>query len=163
VGPLRAVIIAFSLSIIDLLKRSSTPFTTVLQESVPGGYFISGEHGPAVSTPGLIVYRFSAPLYFANANVISDEVQKLVTQSPTPVKWFVLDASAVVDIDATGAEILRQVLATLAERKVTFAISRAHAPLQSVLKDYGLLDEIGSDRIYATNRDAVADFRREHG
>jgi len=45
--------------------------------------------------PGLIVYRFTAPLYYANANLFSEEIQKLVKQAPTPVKWFVLDGSAI--------------------------------------------------------------------
>jgi len=160
-GPLRAVAIAFLMSIIDLLRRASLPFTTLLHESAPGGYFISGGGGPALSTPGLIVYRFTAPLYFANANLFSEEIEKLVAQAPTPVKWFVLDSSAIHDMDTTGEEAMRQALAMLAERDVTFAVSRCSAPLQSILKDYGLLDEIGRQRLYATNRDAVAAFRRE--
>jgi len=161
VGPLKAVAIAFLLSIIDLLRRSSAPFTSVLCESADGGYFLADVQDPAESAPGLIVYRFTAPLYFANANVISDEIQELVKQAPTPVKWFVLDAGAMRDMDTTGSEALRQVLTLLAEHDVTFAVSRASEPLESVLKDYGLLDEIGRHRFYATNRDAVAAFREE--
>jgi SulP family sulfate permease len=160
-GPLRAVAIAFLMSVIDLLRRASLPFTTLLHESTPGSYFISGGEGSVLATPGLIVYRFTAPLYFANANLFSEEIQKLVTQAPTPVKWFVLDSSAIHDMDTTGAGALRQVLAMLAERDVTFAITRVTTPLMSVLKDDGLLDEIGEQRLYDTNRDAVAAFRRE--
>jgi SulP family sulfate permease len=160
-GPLRAVAIAFLMSIIDLLRRASLPFTTLLRESAPGSYFISGGEGSAHSTPGLIVYRFTAPLYFANANLFSEEIEKLVAQAPTPVRWFVLDSSAIHDMDTTGEEAMRQVLAMLAERDVTFAITRASTPLQSILKDYGLLDEIGRERLYDTNRAAVAAFRRE--
>jgi len=162
-GPLRAVAIAFLLSVIDLLKRSSNPFTTLLHESEPGSYFISGDKGAALATPGLIVYRFTAPVYFANADQFSEEIQKLVTQAPTPVSLFVLDCSAIHDMDTTGAGALRKVMATLADRDVAFAISRAPTPLQSVLKDYGLFDEIGSQRFYLSNRDAVAAFRRERG
>jgi len=75
--------------------------------------------------------------------LFSEEVQKLVEQAPTPARWFVLDSSAVHDMDTTGAEAVRQVLAMLAKRDVTFAVSRCSTPLQSILKDYGLLDEIG--------------------
>ena len=160
-GPLRAVAIAFLMSIIDLLRRASLPFTTLLRESAPGSYFISGGEGSAHSTPGLIVYRFTAPLYFANANLFSEEIEKLVAQAPTPVRWFVLDSSAIHDMDTTGEEAMRQVLTMLAERDVTFAVSRCSTPLQSILKDYGLLDEIGRERLYDTNRDAVAAIRRE--
>jgi SulP family sulfate permease len=160
-GPLRAVAIAFLMSVIDLLKRASLPFTTLLHESAHGSFFISGGRGSALSTPGLIVYRFAAPLYFANANLFSEDVQKLVDQAPTAAKWFVLDSSAVHDMDTTGAEAVRQVLAMLAKRDVTFAVSRCSTPLRSILKDYGLLDEIGRQRLYDTNRDAVAAFRQE--
>jgi len=162
-GPLRAVAIAFLMSVIDLLKRSSNPFTTLLHESEPGSYFISGDKGAALATPGLIVYRFTAPVYFANADQFSEEIQKLVTQAPAPVKLFVLDCSAIRDMDTTGAGALRKALVMLADRDVAFAISRAPTPLQSVLKDYGLFDEIGSQRFYLSNRDAVAAFRREQG
>ena len=123
--------------------------------------FISGGGGSALSTPGLTVYRFTAPLYFANANLFSEEIEKLVTQAPTPVKWFVLVCSAIHDMDTTGEEAMRQVLAMLAELDVTFAVSRCSAPLLSILKDYGLLEEIGRQQLYDTNRDAVAAFRRE--
>jgi SulP family sulfate permease len=160
-GPLQAVAIAFLMSIIDLLRRASLPFTTLLHESSPGSYFISGVEGTAISTPGLIVYRFTAPLYFANANLFSEEIQKLVRQAPEPLKWFLLDGSAIHDMDTTGAEALRQVLATLADRDVTFAITRVTSPLMSVLKDDGLLEEIGEQQFYDTNRDAIAAFRRE--
>lgn len=67
VGPLRAVVIAFLLSIIDLLKPSSSPHTAILEESVPGKHFVTRGSGATVPIPGLIVYRFTAPLYFANA------------------------------------------------------------------------------------------------
>jgi SulP family sulfate permease len=160
-GPLRAVAIAFLMSVIDLLRRSSLPFTTLLQESASDGYFISGGRGSALSTPGLIVYRFTAPLYFANAKLFSEEIQKLVAKAPAPVRWLVLDCSAIHDMDTTGEEAMRQVLTTLAEHDVTFAVSRCSEPLLSVLKDYGLLDVIGRHRLYDTNRDAVAAFRRE--
>jgi MFS superfamily sulfate permease-like transporter len=79
----------------------------------------------------------------------------------THLRWFVLDSSAIHDMDTTGEEAMRQVLAMLAERDVTLAVSRCSAPLLSILKDYGLLDEIGTQRLYDTNRDAVAAFRRE--
>ena len=85
-GPLRAVAIAFLMSVIDLLRRASNPFTTLLHESEPGSYFISGDKGAALATPGLIVYRFTAPVYFANADQFSEEINKLVTLAPTPVK-----------------------------------------------------------------------------
>jgi SulP family sulfate permease len=119
------------------------------------------DHAP--DTSGLIIYRFGAPLYFANATFFEEEVEKLVRQAATPVKWFVLDAEAMVDIDTTGEETLHQVLTWLANRGVTVALSRANQPTAALLAHYHLLELIGENRLYPTNRHAIAAFRRETG
>jgi high affinity sulfate transporter 1 len=162
-GPLRAVVIAFLLATIDLLRRASRPNTWVLREAPDGSHFLPEEAGSAPDTSGLIVYRFGASLYFANANLFEEEVEKLVTQATTPVKWFVLDAEAMVDIDTSGAEVMHQVLSWLADHGVTVAISRANKPTVALLAQYHLLDLIGENRLYPTNRNAIAAYRQEHG
>ena len=161
-GPLQAVIIAFLLSTIDLLRRASRPGSWVLREAPDGSHFLPEEAGSAPDTSGLIVYRFGAPLYFANANLFEEEVEKLVTRATTPVKWLVLDVEAMVDIDTSGAEVLHQVLSGLADRGVTVAISRANEPTAALLAQYHLLDLIGENRLYPTNRHAIAAYRQEH-
>ena len=162
-GPLQAVIIAFLFATIDLLRRSSHPHTWVLQEAPDGSHFVPEETDHAPETSGLIVYRFGAPLYFANASLFEEEVEKLVTQATTPVKWLVLDAEAMVDIDTTGEDALRQVLTLLANRGVTVAISRANEPTAALLARYHLLDLIGENRLYPSNRHAIDAYRQEHG
>jgi MFS superfamily sulfate permease-like transporter len=102
-GPLQAVVIAFLLATIDLLRRAARPGTWVLRETADGSHFLPEEAGSAPDTSGLIVYRFGAPLYFANASLFEEEVEGLITQATTPVKWLVLDTQAMVDIDTSGA------------------------------------------------------------
>jgi MFS superfamily sulfate permease-like transporter len=162
-GPLQAVIIAFLLATIDLLRRASQPGTWVLQEAPDGSHFVpeATDHAPDVA--GIIIYRFGAPLYFANATFFEEEVEKLVTQAATPITWFVLDAEAMVDIDTTGEESLHQVLTSLAQRGVTVAVSRANQPTVAWLTQYHLLELIGENRLYPTNRHALAAFRQERG
>jgi SulP family sulfate permease len=162
-GPLQAVIIAFLLATIDLLRRASRPGTWVLREAPDGSHFIpeGTEHAPNI--PGIIIYRFGASLYFANATFFEEEVDKLFTQSATPVKWFVLDAEAMNDMDTTGEETLHQVLTWLAKRGVTVAVSRANPSTTALFKHYHLLELIGENRLYPTNRHAIAAFRRETG
>jgi len=162
-GPSRAVIIAFLLATIDLLRRASWPGTWMLREAPDGSHFVPEETNHAPDTSGLVVYRFGAPLYFANATFFEEEVEKLVTQADTPVKWFVLDAEAMVDIDTTGEEVLHQVLTWLANRGVTVALSRANQPTAALLARYHLLEVIGKNRLYPTNRHAIAAFRKETG
>jgi len=162
-GPLQAVIIAFLFATIDLLRRASRPRTWVLQETPDGSHFVPEEADHAPETSGLIIYRFGAPLYFANATLFGEEVEKLVMQAATPVKWFVLDAEAMVDIDTTGEEALHQVLTWLAKRGVTVAVSRANQSTAALLAHYHLLELIGENRMYPTNRHAIAAFRKETG
>ena len=162
-GPLRAVIIAFLMSILDLLRRASRPHTAVLREAPGGGYFIPDISGEEPAEPEFVVYRFGAALFFANAAILQEEIQNLVIRSPKPVKWLVLDADAIVEMDTTGAETLREVVAWLSEQGITFAVSRAHRPLLALLKNYGLTEQFGSDHLYATNREAAAAFHREQG
>ena len=162
-GPLRAVIIAFLLATIEVLRRASTPGTWVLKEAVDGSHFVPEEVKHAPDTPGLIVYRFGAPLYFANVTLFEEEIEKLVTQSDTQVKWLVLDTEAMVDIDTTGAEVLHQVLTWLDSQGVTVALSRTNQTTSVLLEHYHLLELIGKDRLYPTNRHAIAAFRQETG
>jgi MFS superfamily sulfate permease-like transporter len=160
-GPLKAVMIAFLLSTIDVIRRTSQPGTWVLRESPDGSHFVPTETIGAPDDSGLIIYRFGSPLYFANANLFMEEVEKLVTQSRAPIRAFVLDAEAMSDIDTTGAEVLHQVLSLLADRGVTFAVARANPHLPPLLQRYRLLESIGEKRLYPTNRHAVAALRQE--
>ncbi len=168
-GSLQAVIIAFLLSAVDLVRRVASPATAVLTP-LPGGEAFHVDQGAhqGVSLPGLIIYRFGGPLFFGNANAFQDELQGLVEHAPgrhhgTPVKWVVLDASAITDVDSTGADALEQTLDTLQRAHVTLAVARAAPPLPDVLSTYGLTDRIGKDRFFETDRAAVHAFEQETG
>jgi SulP family sulfate permease len=159
-GPLRAVVIAFLMSTIDVIRRASRPDTAALLEAPDGSHFLPVADGKASGSSGLMVYRFGAPLYFANATLFLDDVERLVTQAPTPVRWFVLDAQAMVDVDTTGAGVLRQAITLLKKQNITFAVSRADRSFRSWLERYDLIDLIDPDRFYPTNRHAAQAFRQ---
>ena len=160
-GPLRAVAVAFLLSAIDVIRRASNPVTTALAEAADGSHFLPVDVGQGQPSSGLVAYRFGAPLYFANATLFLDDVERLITQSPTPVRWFVLDAEAMVDVDTTGAAVLRQAIGLLASRRITFAISRADVAFRSWLEKYDLMELVEPGRLYPTNRHAAAAYREE--
>jgi MFS superfamily sulfate permease-like transporter len=155
------VAVAFLLSIIDLLRRASRPDTSALVEAPDGSHFVPVSAGQVSAAPGLVVYRFGAPLYFANSTLFIDDVERLVTEAPTPVRWFVLDAEAMVDVDTTGAGALRQGIAMLTRRNITFAVSRADASFRAWIEKYELMNLVGPGRFYPTNRHAAAAFRAE--
>jgi sulfate permease, SulP family len=160
-GPLRAVTIAFLLSLVDVIRRASRPETSALVEAPDGSHFVPVDAGQAAGLPGLVVYRFGAPLYFANATLFLDEVEQLLAQASAPVRWFVLDAEAMVDVDTTGAQVLRQAITMLNGRGVVFAVSRADRAFRSWLERYELMKLIDERRFYPTNRHAAAAFRED--
>ncbi|HIK43571.1 MAG TPA: SulP family inorganic anion transporter [Leptolyngbyaceae cyanobacterium M65_K2018_010] len=159
-GPLKAVAIAFLLSMIDLLRRVARPPTAVLVGAPGTDRFVAAARYPEASpVPGLLIYRFSAPLIFPNAEFFKTQVQDLVTTAATPVQWFVLDAEAITDIDVTGAEALEQVIEDLAHQRVEFAMTRVTQPLQNLLANYELLPHpIHPGRLYSSNRQATEAF-----
>lgn len=159
-GALQGVMSAFLLSTIDLVARASRPHTAVLAE-MPGGhgYDFPSDRGRRVTEPGLIIYYFGAPLYFANANQLREEIRRLLASAAQPVRCFVLDAAALTDIDVSGAEVLAQLVDELRGTGITFAITRASPPVPELLERYGLLEQIGEGRLFDTNRQAVAAFR----
>jgi MFS superfamily sulfate permease-like transporter len=162
-GPLRAVVIAFLLSTIDVIRRASRPETAALVEAPDGSHFLPLSSENASAPPGasgLLIYRFGAPLYFANATLFLDDLERLVTQSPTPIRWFVLDAQAMVDVDTTGAGALRQAITRLQKQHITFAVSRADRAFRAWLERYDLLELLDPDRFYPTNRHAAEAFRQ---
>ena len=154
--------IAFLLSAIDVIRRAANPGTWTLQESPDGSHFIPVQPGQDADESGLVIYRFGAPLYFANAKLFGEQIEDLITESSVPVKWLVLDAEAIVDMDTTGADSFRQILSLCNDRDVVFAISRAQEPLLQLLSRYELLKSVELLRRFPTNRHAIAAFRKEN-
>lgn len=161
-GVLQGVVIAFLLSLFDLIWRASRPSTGVLVELPGGEAFDLPEGEPQVVTrPGLVLYRFGASLYFANATAFGEDVERLAAAADPPLRWFVLDASAIGDMDTTGSNALERALDALGRAGVTVAVTRAQPGLRRRLSVYGLEERIGADRFFATNRDAVAAFEAD--
>jgi high affinity sulfate transporter 1 len=162
-GSLQAVIIAFLLSVIDVVRRAAYPSTVILGW-LPGEnrFFEISRDERAQSIPGLLIYRFEVELFFANAETFREEVQRLIEATEPRVEWVVLDAGAISDIDATGAEVLGQVIRYLKERGVTFGVAQASMRIRRLLQIYGLLDQIGEERLYDTNLEAAEAHSRKN-
>jgi sulfate permease, SulP family len=164
IGPLPAVIIAFLLSAVEVVRRAASPHTSLLRLRPDGsGYYAGGDGADPMAVPGLLLYRFGAELFFGNATAFQEEVKQIAENAGQKVNWFVLDAEAISDIDTTGAEALEHVTEYLAKRDITIALTRASEPVPELLGRYELLDKIGADRLYATNRQAVEAYCRENG
>ena len=154
VGP--GILLAVLLSILDRTWRSARPRDAVLGR-VPGTtvWWALKERPDARVVPGVVAYRFDAPLYFANAGRFRDRVRELVAAASPPPSLFVLDASGIDDIDFTGGRMLLRVVHELHACNVDFAVARAtgEAPLDSARA--GAVRHVGEDHIFLTVDEAV--------
>ena len=158
-GLLYGVLVAVGLSILDLLRRVAHAHDSVLG-FVPGlaGMHDIDDYPGAQPVPGLLVYRYDAPLCFANAEDFRKRALQAVDANPVPVEWFVLNAEANVEVDLTALDALEQLRAELTRRGVVFAMARVKQDLRDALRAAGLIDKVGEDRIFMTLPTAVEAF-----
>ena len=161
VGVLYGVLVAVALSILDLLRRVARPHDGILGY-VPGvaGMHDVDDYPDAEPVPGLVVYRYDAPLCFANAEDFRRRALAAVDRRRRrPREWFVLNAEANVEIDITSADALEELRAELAARGIVFAMARVKQDLRDELAAAGLVERIGEERIFPTLPTAVAAYR----
>jgi len=159
-GVLYGVLAAVGLSILDLLRRVARPHDSVLG-FVPGvaGMHDIADYPQAQLEPGLLVYRYDAPLFFANAEDFRTRAMAAVDANPDPVRWFVLNAEANVEVDLTALDAVDQLRRDLTRRGIVFAMARVTWHLRVALDAAGLLDTIGEDHIFPTLPTAVQAYR----
>jgi sulfate permease, SulP family len=156
VGVEQGILIAIGLSLLRHVNHSYRPHSAVL---APDSH---GRWEPSPATPGtetaaaLVVYRFGADLFFANADRFADEVRSLVDQAPHQVRCFVLDASAITDIDYSAARTLRYLLGELERRDVRLIMARVNQFLRADLDRHRVTALLGEAHIFATLHEGIA-------
>jgi SulP family sulfate permease len=162
-GVIPGILFGVVLSLLGLIKRISSPPDAVLQE-VPGHGFhdLSGA-AEGRTIPGLIVYRFYAPLLFSNCGHFAERVHQLIAAHRPPVRWFLLDAQAITDIDVTAAEAIHTLHRELRDQGICFKVAHANRPFRETLRRIGLADAIGSDGFFASVHECVDAFQAAAG
>jgi len=161
VGILAGILVAVVLSLINVIYHISRPHDALLDEVDAGGgtvYRGVSDGETPLTAPGLIVYRFDAPLVFANAGFFTERLEDLIANAGEGLKCVILDAEAVSDFDSTAAEALENLDANLERRQVELWIARANAPLRDLLLVTGLITRIGEKNIYPSVRAAVTAY-----
>ena len=159
IGVVPGILLGVGLSLLGLINRISHPPDAVLGE-VPGHGFHDLGPGPASQTiPGFITYRFYAPLVFCNAGHFVSRVRLLISQSPSPTRWFLLDAQAITDIDPTAAEALNSLNHELQAQGIALKFAHTNRPLRAVLDRIGLAGEIGAESFFSSVHECVEAFR----
>ncbi|BAG00043.1 solute carrier family 26 protein [Microcystis aeruginosa] len=155
--------VAVGLSVVDLFTRLMRPHDAVLGEvpNLAGLHDIEDWQG-ATTIPGLVLYRYDAPLCFANAENFRKRVIAAIEAEKVPVEWFVLNAEAILDIDITAVDMLKELHRELIGSGITFAMARVKQDLYQQLKKGDLSETISTERIYPTLEEAIEAFHHRN-
>jgi high affinity sulfate transporter 1 len=162
-GVLPGIAIAVGLSILNVFRRAWWPYETVLGR-VEGleGYHDRRSYPASSQLPGLVIYRFDAPLFFANAKTFRDEVMRLAQADPPP-KWIVIAAEPVTDVDTTASDVLEDLDETLNGRGISLVFAELKDPVRAKIERYGLTRTIDPRHFFPTIGAAISAFRAETG
>jgi high affinity sulfate transporter 1 len=150
------VLIAVAASVLLALHRIAVPHDSVLTDSEDlDGWVDAEQYGLAPRHEGLLVYRFDAPLFFANATRFRERLRQMLEEKPGEERWVVLDFEGIGDVDASALEMLEELVEELGRDGVELAVARANVVAGARLEAYGLLQPEGPVHRHATILGAV--------
>jgi SulP family sulfate permease len=160
VGVKQGILLAMFLSLVSHTRHGYRPKNAVIVAAQPEGWKTLPVHTQAQMLPGLLVYRFSHGMYYANAALLSEQVAKLVKEATPPLAWFCIDAAAVDDIDFSAAETLRVLYAALKEHGVRLIFSEVADEVYEQLERSGIIELVGQDAFYATGGEMMRAYKK---
>lgn len=161
IGVLEGIVIAVFVAILQFFERFWRPYSAVLGDpkGVPGYHDIE-RYPHAKQIPGLLMIRWDAPLFFANANIFRKRVRDLIAASDPKPLWVLVAAEPVSDIDVTAADVLIDLDLELNAEGIHLVFAEVKDPVKDKILAYGLLDTIDSRHFYPTIKRAVKEFRK---
>ena len=162
-GAIPGIGLAILIAVIEFLWDAWRPYSAVLgrAEGVKGYHDIT-RYPDARRIPGLVLFRWDAPLFFANAEQFRDRVMDAVTESPTPVCWVVVAAEPVTSVDVTSADMLVELDETLHAAGIELCFAEMKDPVKDKLKRFGLFTRLGEETFFPTVGTAVSDYLVAH-
>ncbi len=160
-GVLAGIAVAVALSIISVFRHAWWPYQAVLGrvDGLPGYHDLSARPDAAV-LPGLVMFRFDAPLFFANARTFRDQIRKLASAEQKPA-WIVVAAEPITDVDTTASDMLEDLDQELNASGVSLVFAELKDPVRSKIERYHLTRTVNPQHFFPTIDAAVAAFRRE--
>ena len=159
-GVEQGIILAIVLSLLDHVRRGYRPKNAVIVPDEQSHWHARPVTNPAQVEPGLLIYRFTHSMYYANAEQLSEQVLALVKDAQPSVSWFCIDGSAVDDVDFTAAETLRSLYGVLKEQGVRLVFAQVMEDVRAESR-YELNKLVGEDAFYATLDDVVNAYRQK--
>lgn len=162
-GVLPGIAVAVGLSILNVFRRAWWPYQTVLGNvaDLPG-YHDVRSYPEAELLPGAVIFRFDAPLFFANARVFREQVERLAAAQPRP-HWIIVAAEPVTDVDTTAADMLRELDRDLDAAGTRLVFAELKDPVRAKVERYGLADAIEAQHFFPTIKSAVRAYKEKHG
>jgi MFS superfamily sulfate permease-like transporter len=155
-GVIEALFIAVVLSLGRLLRLSSRPPTEILGKVASTGTYHNVERvQDAVTYPGLMIFRFGASLLFYNADYFSDSIREKMQLEGNELKAVLIDGETLLMVDVSGADMLKEIIESAQKDGIAVLISAQRSYLRTVLKDSGVTDLIGQDKIFYSIDDGV--------
>ena len=162
-GVLPGIAVAVLLSVFNIFRRAWWPYQTVLGR-VPGleGFHDVTVHPDARHLPGLAIYRFDAPLFFANVKTFRDNVRRLARTDPKP-RWILIAAEPITDVDTTAADVLFELDHELDAQGTSLVFAELKHPVRMKIDRYGLAEAIEPAHFFGTVEEAVAGYIEHTG
>jgi high affinity sulfate transporter 1 len=163
-GAIEGIALAIVIAVIEFLWDGWRPYSAVLgQAEGVKGYHDILRYPHARLIPGLVLFRWDAPLFFANAELFNERVLDAVAASPTPVRWLVVAAEPVTSVDVTSADMLAELDDTLHAAGIKLCVAEMKDPVKDKLKRFGLFARLGESAFFPTIGDAVDNYLAAHG
>jgi high affinity sulfate transporter 1 len=161
VGVEQGIILALVLSLLQHVRRSYRPHTAVIMGGEPDHWLMERVLPGKMIEPGLVLFWFGSDLFYANAEYFTETARRLVNESPSPVRWLVIDASAITGIDYSAGRELMSLQQDLAKAGVVLAIARVQVGFRGSLEQMGLIKHIGLNRIFDSRQACIEAYRSE--
>ena len=161
-GILNGVALGVVLSLAVLIHRVSRPGTAILGR-LPGTntYRDITVHADAETIPGLLIFRFDAPIIFCNGGFFADQVRRLIAEAVTPVREVLVPAQQINQLDSTGADQLAKLQAELIAQGIRLCFAEVKSGLWEMIRRTGLEDKIGADNFHDSIEEGVQGFLRQ--
>jgi sulfate permease, SulP family len=156
IGVEEGVLLAITLSLLRHVRQSYRPHTAVLQFDPAQGWTAVPAIAGHQTEPGVILYRFGADLFYANATRFADEARALVRGAPQPVRWLVIEADAITNLDYTAARVVLMLIDELTRQSIGVAFARVSASLRADMDRHGVTAALGRDMLFASRHEALA-------
>ncbi|HTR40229.1 MAG TPA: SulP family inorganic anion transporter, partial [Pseudomonadales bacterium] len=162
VGVEQGIFLAVILSLLQHIRQNYRPYTAVILHDEADHWRMEDAVPGRMLEPGLVMFWFGSALFYANAPYFTEQARKLVDESPVPVRWLVIDCSAITGLDFSAGKAVAELQQDLAKMGVVLALARAPLKRHGDLEQLGLVKRIGSHRIFSSRKDCLDAYRAEY-